>query len=112
MKKLILACLFIVVVLPSMTSSLRVDQASPISVLALAGHSQIGSLVACDCPNDPVDGICPCCGAVVTESIKTDDGNDSLVQGVSSDSTSPKSDSDFGSGTLLDLLALIVWSIL
>ena len=111
--KRILACLFIVAVLPSMTPSsvqhIRMSGVASLTV-ALAGHSISSDRSECTCPVGP-DGICPCCGYNIAF-IRDQDvvADDAVVQPGLSAPTQPDSISDLGAGAALFMLAFIAWS--
>ena len=110
--KRILACLFIVAVLPSISPSLQHRRASggPLTTVALAGHSVSSSGRAeCTCELG-ADGVCPCCGYSINF-IRTQDVVDGAdVQPKLSAPAQPDSASGLGSGELLFVLAMIAWS--
>ena len=107
--KRILACLFIVAVLPSMTSR-SVQKISlsgvPSLTVALAGHSISSNRSECTCPLGP-DGICPCCGYNTTF-IRAQDGDGvSSIHPDPSVESDPASESNPEPGSLLILLMLV-----
>ena len=111
--KRILACLFIVAVLPSMTAQpVQHTRASadPFATVAFAGHSLVGDRSECTCPVGP-DGVCPCCGYKIAFICGQDVvPDDAVVQPGLSVPAQPDSISDLGPGAALFILAFIAWS--
>ena len=110
--KRILACLFIVAVLPSISPSLQHKRATggPLTTVALAGHS-VSSSGRAECTCEPgADGVCPCCGCNVNFIRAQDDVGDGVDVQPDLSPAQPDSDTGLGSGELLFLLAILAWS--
>ena len=109
--KRIFACLFIVAVLPLMTSSSQHGSwnSEPFATIAFAGHSMTSGLY---CNGDPgPDGICPVCGTNFNLiRVQEEPAEDSSLQRAPSVNAEPSSDSDPGLPALLFLVALMAWS--
>ena len=111
--KRMLACLFIVAVLPSMTSQpvqhIRAGD-GPLATVAFAGHTTSSTRAECTCELG-ADGVCPCCGYCINFIRAQDNAVDKAdVQPGLSAPAQPASDSSLGSGELLFVLAIIAWS--
>ena len=112
--KRIFACVFIMAVLPLMTSPTRhvSSNSVPFETTALAGHSSAQGFWCNWCNCEPgADDVCPCCGADLTSRAMADQPNeDSSVQDTPSTTSQPDSNSDAGVAALLLLVALMAWS--
>ena len=108
--KRIFACLFILAVLPLMSSSTRhaSSYVGPFATVAFAGHTtQSGFFCNCE-PGAEV--ICSCCGASLSKRALADEVDEhSLVQEPSITST-PDSKPDDGAAALLLLVVFLAWS--
>ena len=65
--KRILASLIIMIAIPMMTQPTHVEGLIPLAPIAFAGHSSPVDRAACPCDIGP-DGVCPCCGAGLSNS--------------------------------------------
>jgi hypothetical protein len=104
-----LACLFIVAAFPLLASTSHNNSAdsAPFASVVFAGHRPIGSyycICGCDdCICDP-DEVPADCNRINNPTFKKADGSSGH-----SASSVPASDLDFGAGTMLLALALMVW---
>ena len=109
--KRILACLFIMAVLPLMTSSTRhaSNYSGPFATTAFAGHTNANGYY---CNGNPdANDVCTSCGAGLTSRPMADQAaKDSSLQDTSSIASQPDSTSDAGAAVLLLLVALMAWS--
>jgi hypothetical protein len=104
--KRILACLFIMAVLPMLASSVH-NNPAPFASVAIAGHSVGGDFACkCGCPNcicDPGETPTAC---VQTRNVNPGrEGKDAIRDA----SPVGASGLDFGSSALMMALALLVW---
>ena len=107
--KMSLACLFIVAALPLLASPAQNGSAS-FALTALAGHTNLGGYacrcgcVGCIC--DPGETPGACTNSINPIPKKSDRSFDQSASPVGKASTS---DFDFGAGTMLLALAVLVW---
>jgi len=107
--KRILACLFVMAVLPLVASPTQNSTAHlvPFATVAFAGHSLVGGWCECGAPGcicDPGENPGGNMATPVT------DKNESSDQGLSPIRAHSRSRFDFGTGTLLLALALFLWA--
>ncbi|HST19759.1 MAG TPA: hypothetical protein VLR90_01470 [Blastocatellia bacterium] len=107
--KLSLACLFIVAAFPLLASTAH--NPAPFASVALAGHTNLGGGVWCQCGCagcfcDPGETPGACTNSINPIPKKSDRSFDQSASPVGKASTS---DFDFGAGTMLLALAFLVW---